>query len=341
MSGDIRYSVIIPVYNAEKTIERCLKSLTDQNRQDVEIIVVNDGSNDDTASVIKRYADKNSSIIYVSQENSGVSVARNKGIDYASGIYITFVDSDDYVTEDYFRELDNMENDVDLCYFQRNIIGGKQIQETELFSKINASKEWIEKMELLLSSRIIMHPVNKRFKRQIIEEKQLRFIKNLHISEDFNFCLAYSMYSNHIKVYNSKIYCVDITNENSLSRKVRPTLTDDIVRGFHYAATTIRISEREEYERNQLLKILDYLYVKNVCSCIAETFKYKKPNYIKNHADYQKICNGFKENLGGENIYCNIVHRWLRVFLEHNLVFPFYIVTWLAKGHKLRKYRGK
>ena len=169
MSGDIRYSVIIPVYNAEKTIERCLKSLTDQNRQDVEIIVVNDGSNDDTASVIKRYADKNSSIIYVSQENSGVSVARNKGIDYASGIYITFVDSDDYVTEDYFRELDNMENDVDLCYFQRNIIGGKQIQETELFSKINASKEWIEKMELLLSSRIIMHPVNKRFKRQIIE----------------------------------------------------------------------------------------------------------------------------------------------------------------------------
>lgn len=341
MSDDIKYSVIIPAYNAEKTIGRCLKSLVCQERKDIEIIVVNDGSKDGTADIINSFVNKSNSVTYIYQENSGVSVARNNGIEHATGIYITFVDSDDYVAEDYFRELDKMDDDAELCYFQREIIGGNQLQETELFNKINSCTDWIGKQKLLLSSRVIMHPINKRFKRQIIDEKQLRFIDNLHISEDFNFCLAYSMYCNQIKAYYSKIYCVDITNDNSLSRRVRPNLTDDIVRGFHYAQATIKTSGRKKYEREQLLTILDYLYIKNVCSCIAETFKYIAPNYRENRAMYREICSAFRNKLGSDNNYYSIVHQLLRVMLEYNLIFPFYIVTWLLKSRKLKKYRGK
>ena len=108
MSGDIRYSVIIPVYNAEKTIERCLKSLTDQNRQDVEIIVVNDGSLDNSLEIIEKIASTDLRVKVHSQKNRGVSSARNYGIEKASGEWLTFLDSDDFYVTSPFHMFDEI-----------------------------------------------------------------------------------------------------------------------------------------------------------------------------------------------------------------------------------------
>ena len=96
----IKYSVIIPVYNAEKTLKRCLDSLLGQKRQDVEIILINDGSSDRSGEIIDEYRRKYGSIVSLEQENSGVSAARNRGLNAATGTYILFVDSDDRIRED-------------------------------------------------------------------------------------------------------------------------------------------------------------------------------------------------------------------------------------------------
>ena len=95
----MKYSVIIPVYNSEKTVERCLQSLLAQDRNDVEIIVINDGSTDASGALLAEYASDHQNVLLIDQKNSGVSAARNAGIEKATGTYITFVDSDDYVSK--------------------------------------------------------------------------------------------------------------------------------------------------------------------------------------------------------------------------------------------------
>lgn len=337
MPDSLKYSVIIPAYNAEDTIERCLQSLLVQKRQDVEIIVINDGSTDKTANIIDNIATTNKTVVCLHQANSGVSNARNNGLAHATGTYITFIDSDDWVSEDYFSELDKMDPDTDLCYFRfvENIEDS-----AALFQQIDSCEAWVDKMNLLLSSRIIMKPSNKRFKREIINNNALQFVENLHISEDFNFCMLYSVHCNSIKLYNSPIYYIDLTNENSLSRKIRKNLTEDITKGFSGVESTIKNSPRNTFEKQQLLMTLDYLYIKNVCTCIAETFKYCKPQYLKKRKIYKEICQKFVKPLGEGKKYYNKVHNILRCMLRCHLIYPFYIVSWLVKEHEFKKYRG-
>lgn len=337
MPDSLKYSVIIPAYNAEATIERCLQSLLVHKRKDVEIIVVNDGSTDDTANIINNIASTNETVVCLHQVNGGVSNARNNGLSHATGTYITFVDSDDWVMEGYFSELDKMDSDIDLCYFR--YVESFEDNAT-LFEKIDSCEAWVDKMNLLLSSRIIMKPSNKRYKRAIIDNNTLRFIENLHISEDFNFSMLYSVHCNSIKMYDSSIYCLDLTNDNSLSRKTRKNLTEDIIKGFSYIEDTVKNSPRSTFEKQQLLMTLDYLYIKNVCTCIAETFKYCKPQYMKNRKMYKEICKRFMKPLGEGKIHYNKMHNILRSMLRLNLIYPFYIVSWLAKGLEFKKHRG-
>lgn len=98
-------SVIIPVYNCQKYIERCIRSLFEQNYKDIEIITVDDGSADQSADIIKRLQAEDGRIRYLYQENSGPGVARNKAVKEAKGKYLLFVDADDYVSTDYISDL--------------------------------------------------------------------------------------------------------------------------------------------------------------------------------------------------------------------------------------------
>lgn len=107
MDKNICVSIIVPVYNVEKYLTRCLDSLINQTLKDIEIICVNDGSKDNSLDILKTYAEKDQRIIVLSQENAGLSAARNTGMDVAKGEYIGFVDSDDWVDLDFFENLYN------------------------------------------------------------------------------------------------------------------------------------------------------------------------------------------------------------------------------------------
>ncbi len=98
-------SVIIPVYNNEKYVEKCIRSVMRQTYTELEIIVINDGSKDNSLNILNKLAEEDARIKLISQENSGVAAARNKGLDIASGEYLTFVDGDDYISLDYIEKL--------------------------------------------------------------------------------------------------------------------------------------------------------------------------------------------------------------------------------------------
>ena len=103
--NNMKISIIVPVYNVEKYLERCLDSLINQTLKDIEIICINDGSTDNSSEILKEYAKKDSRIIIINQNNQGISVARNNGMNKAKGKYIGFVDSDDWVDLDFFEKL--------------------------------------------------------------------------------------------------------------------------------------------------------------------------------------------------------------------------------------------
>lgn len=130
----IKYSFIVPVYNTEKFLKKCLDSLVNQTYKNFEIIVVNDGSTDKSSNIISKYQKKYKNIIVIDKENEGLSMARNRGVQKSSGKYIIFVDSDDYVSNKLLEEVDKKIDDSDILRFQI-------ATEDEEYTKINEYHE--------------------------------------------------------------------------------------------------------------------------------------------------------------------------------------------------------
>lgn len=122
MNGDL-ISIIVPVYNVERYLERCVDSIINQTYFNCEIILIDDGSTDNSARICDEYKERDSRILVIHKKNGGLSDARNKGIDIAKGKYITFIDSDDFVAEDYLEFLYDLllsaKADVSVCLYQK------------------------------------------------------------------------------------------------------------------------------------------------------------------------------------------------------------------------------
>lgn len=329
MNNTIKYSVIIPIYNSEKTIARCLESLTAQKREDVQIIAVNDGSRDSSEEIVLRFAAENPAIEYIYQENAGVSRARNTGLEHAKGTYVTFVDSDDYVTEDYFDVLDQAK-ECDLLVFAHRVIGnGPDV--AGLFAELEETNTSQKRLALLLSSRRIMSPWDKRFRRSIIERESIRFIEGMSTGEDFNFCLAYTMHAKSIETTPASILINDLSNENSLSRRYRPHLDDQLIDVFAHAARSVKSSTVYSEQSGELLMELDFLFIKHLFSCVMEELRGGRLHYVKDHRKLVSVCRKFVPRYS-EN-YKNIVHRGLRTVLDCHMYFVFYWVSYWKVRH--------
>jgi glycosyltransferase involved in cell wall biosynthesis len=185
-----KISVIIPAYNSERYLEKCLDSIFNQTFQDFEVILVNDGSTDSTRLIGERYASARSNMILVSQENRGLSCARNTGLDVCHGEYVAFCDSDDYVEPDWLQCYMETISEDRVCdmVVQGLIIDCDNRAEFVSFPKKTYEGKDIISAFLILKSRSIdgfMH--NKIYKRCVIEDNHLRF--ELKLKEDLLFNL--------------------------------------------------------------------------------------------------------------------------------------------------------
>ena len=157
-----KVSVIVPVYNVENYVEKCLKSLVKQTLQDIEIIIVNDGSTDNSENIIKEfiklYGEK---IKYVTKENGGLSDARNYGMKFASGEYIAFLDSDDYVDITLYEKMYNKAIEEQCDYVECDFIWKYDDKEVKDTGNIYKNKH-----EMLATARVVAW--NKLIKRSLI-----------------------------------------------------------------------------------------------------------------------------------------------------------------------------
>lgn len=190
-----KLSIIIPVYNNEKYLRRCLDSIINLNYQNLEIILVDDGSTDDSLTIMTDYAAKDDRIKAISQQNLGVSVARNTGLAQSTGEYVMFVDADDYVLSPLKIVL-NDEQTADL-----NIFGFESGVEQKVVKAAYYDSEKTVKAKIMMMENPTQYLTawGKIFRHDLIKQYHLRFNTNLRVAEDGNFMLQYLMKCETIK----------------------------------------------------------------------------------------------------------------------------------------------
>ena len=182
-------SVIVPVHNCEKYIEKCINSILNQTFKDFELILVNDGSSDNSGKVCDYFKEKDSRVKIVHQKNMGVSVARNVGLDVSEGKYIGFIDGDDYIESDMYEFLYNNikknEAEVAICgianIFMKNNGSEKLTRQISDFSGVKVLNGEEAFSESLKSKIFSVNPVNKLFDKKLFDGKRFPEGK---ISED-------------------------------------------------------------------------------------------------------------------------------------------------------------
>ncbi len=214
-------SVIIPAYNAEKSIEKCVLSLLEGSYKNIELVIVNDGSSDNTKSIIESLAENDNRVVAFSWENKGVSAARNKGMEIANGEYIAFVDSDDYAQNGYIFDLYKtlIESDSDLAV---NSIIEREIEKLNPFT-IDFQNNDVQNCENFLKLNknfLIYPPYAKLYKAKIIKDNSLIFPIFTSYGEDLIFNCEYIKKCKKISFADYKNYHY-IEMQNSLSTKYR------------------------------------------------------------------------------------------------------------------------
>lgn len=222
-----KVSIIVPIYNVEKYLKKCIDSLVGQTLEDIQIILVNDGSTDSSRKIAKEYAEKYpQKILYLEKENGGLSDARNYGIPYATGEYIAFLDSDDYIETNAYEEMYNKAIEKNSDYVECDFIweypNKSKIDKSQI--NIGAVKNnnndmprenltVADKKEMLANIRVVAW--NKLIKRSIIEENKITFPKGLRY-EDVEFTYKLIPYLNKAS-YVEKNFIHYIQRENSIA----------------------------------------------------------------------------------------------------------------------------
>lgn len=211
-------SIIIPVYNREKTLGRCVESVLNQTYQNLEIILVDDGSKDRSVEIAKKYAKEDRRIKVIAKKNGGVSSARNTGIDAAAGEYLQFLDSDDYIennmVEDMVYQLQTERTQLAVCGFRELHSSRPEIIRKPETKTVTLVKNMDSRVKGLIENCLLQSSCNKLYVRSLIRE---RFTSNLHYGEDLLFCLAYLKGIEKIVFLDKAYYIYDQTGESLTS----------------------------------------------------------------------------------------------------------------------------
>ena len=215
-----KISIIVPAYNVEKYVEKCIQSLINQSYKNIEIILVDDGSNDRSNKIIDEYAKVDSRILTIHQKNKGVSAARNAGLKVATGEYVGFVDPDDYVDyqmyETMLKKIELNMSDLAVCGFSKVTELSDKEEIFEIKDELLSPKKCVEDLFDFRGGYAIKPSVwNKLFRRDKIGD--LKFDENIGISEDLKFVVQYILKCNSI-VYVKQAFYKNLQRDGSITR---------------------------------------------------------------------------------------------------------------------------
>ncbi|MBO5376515.1 MAG: glycosyltransferase family 2 protein [Bacilli bacterium] len=292
-----KISIIVPIYNASKYLNKCIDSLINQTFDDIEIILINDGSIDDSEVIIKSYNDKR--IRYFKNKNQGIGKTRNFGIDKAKGEYLMFVDSDDYISFDacykFFSFMSDNNLDLAVSDFYKDIDG--KLEKVNILDFQNASLS--ENSNLLLD--INLGPCNKMYKTSLIKDNNIKFVENLKY-EDAPFVVECLKKANNIGKVNEYLsfYCIHGNSETTVRDKrifdiidivkmIRQSLRDCSFLSEKVDMLTVRIltnyTVQQRYQKNKNIrnKFIEecFMYLRKYVSDYKDNKYYTNRGLIK------------------------------------------------------------
>lgn len=265
-----KVSVIVPIYNVEKYLEKCINSLLSQTLEDIQIILVNDGSKDNSGNIAKECEKNNKNrIIYVEKENGGLSDARNYGLKYATGDFIAFLDSDDYIEKNAYEEMYNKAIEENADYVECDFIW-------EFPNKIRVDKQYPYKNKKEMLSFVRVVAWNKLIKRQLIIDNNLEFPKGLRY-EDVEFTYKLIPFVNKF-AYVDKPFIHYVQREGSIANVQNErtaeifTVLDNVIE--FYKKNNIYEEYRNELEYNYARYLL-CSSLKRMCKIKDKTIREK------------------------------------------------------------------
>lgn len=215
-------SIVIPVYNGEKFIENCIESIAKQDNGKIEVVMVNDGSKDNSAEICLSQTEKYPFIKYFEKENGGVSSARNFALDKITGEYVWFVDVDDEIEPNSIKEIFKIDSSIDLGLFNYRLVINESEKIVELYDR-NKEINIIDKdnffEEYVFRYKLANGPLNKIYKTEIIKNNNIRFNENLAIGEDFEFNLKYYKQAKNAVACPVSIYVYLIRSNSAMTSK--------------------------------------------------------------------------------------------------------------------------
>lgn len=207
----MKVSVVVPVYNGEKTVKAAVDSLLCQSYAALEIVVVNDGSTDDTDSILRQYGDR---IRYIRKPNGGVSSARNRGIEEATGEYLMFADADDVCHADMVERavacMRRAEADYLIAGFTK--VEPERREDSVYGERLFPGKQAIRDGLSWILSNGLNCPYSKLYKTRLIRDNNIRFDESIPLGEDFNFNLEYLLIAERLVYMNASLYDYMIFN---------------------------------------------------------------------------------------------------------------------------------
>lgn len=288
----VKVSIIVPVYNVEKYIDRCINSLINQTLKDIEIIMVNDGSPDNSVDIIKKYQKKDNRIKLYEKENGGQGSARNLGLKYAKGEYIAFLDSDDYVCDNMYETLYNkgIEDELDIVICNYYL----KYNDKEVVNKISSDKY----LNISPSKYITLSPSpwNKIIKREYLEKCKFRFPEGI-IYEDYASIPTLALNNPKIVYINSPLYYYVQSENSTMRNKEYKSKYEDIFKATEYLYNNM-IDKTYNKELEYLIAY-HYLYLGSLnfyefkkyenINRIANDMKKYFPNWAKNELVIKNI----------------------------------------------------
>lgn len=309
-------SIIIPVYNVDEYLDKCLKSVINQTYKNIEIILINDGSTDNSLNICKLYEKRYRNILLIDKKNEGVSIARNVGINMAKGEYITFVDSDDWIEKDYtevlYREL--KKDDFDLIISNGIVFNDLKIVES---NKINENIQFTSEeaiKELLLEKRISSSCWGNIYKKNIINK--IKFDSNMRIAEDMKFMVEVIERCTKIKVIKDEKYHYYLRKNSA----VRSGFNDKWYDELNYCEVLIH-----KYKNSSLKNyaVKRFMRVNLFCATLSNLNKKDRTNIKYNLVRYKKEYFNSRLNNFKEKIKLIVV-----------LYFPSFVFLWQLKNGK-------
>lgn len=299
MNKSPHISIILPVYSAEKTLQKCIESILSQEFTDFELIIINDGSKDNSFAICDNYSLIDKRIILINQTKKGVSDARNKGLDYVRGKYICFVDADDWVEKEYlstfFREDHNPNKEmvIQSCFEDSE---KKSTIKTILPDKLYDQSSF----SLLFTELHILgygYPFAKLYKTTIIKENNLYFDTEIHFIEDLLFFLNYLQYINTLQTVSQANYHYK-TNESKATLSYSHNSYESEIKAYY---SEKKILETLTSKFNLSESAIDYWKANNGFIFYRAIRTFYRPEWKKNYKERISI---LEKQWNNDNIYC-------------------------------------